>query len=121
PPHGPPPAGYGAPGPSPYPYAYGAPGWPGFVPPAPTEGLAIGAFVTSLVGLLTSGMLLVPILACPVGAVLGHMALRRLEENGKQGRGFALAGVIMGWIGTALLALGTIVLVAVIAAGVASG
>lgn len=114
PPYGPPAGyGYGAPG------AYGAvPAWPGYVPPRPTEGLALGSFVTSLVGLLSASVLFVPILACPVGAVLGHLALRRIAEKGTQGRGLALAGVIIGWIGTALLVLGTIVLVAVIAAGV---
>lgn len=115
--YGPPP-GFGPPGFGPPPgYGYGPPVW---VPPRPTDGLAIGAFTTSLVGLVTAGMLFVPILACPVGAVLGHLALRRIAENGKQGRGYALAGVIIGWVGTAILVLGTIILVAVIAAS-ASG
>jgi len=54
------------------------------------------------------------ILACPVGAVLGHVALRRMAENGKGGRGLALAGIIIGWFGTALVVLGTAILIAVI-------
>jgi hypothetical protein len=57
----------------------------------------------------------ITILACPVGAVLGHVALRRIAENGKQGHGLALAGIIIGWIGTALLVLLTAFVVAVIA------
>ncbi len=128
--YGPPPGGYGAgpppagdgptgayPGPFP-PGAYGYGAWSGYGPPRTTEGLAIGSLVTSLVGLVAASVLFVPILACPVGAVLGHIALRRIAEKGTQGRGLALAGVIVGWVGTALLVLGTILLVAVIAAGV---
>ena len=51
-------------------------------------------------------LLLVSILACPVGAILGHVALRRIGEDGRGGRGLALTGVIVGWVGTALLVLG---------------
>ena len=103
-PYGPPaygPAGYGSP--------YGA---VPFAPRPPTEGLAIGAFVTSLACLVLSFACYFPILGSPVGAILGHIALRRINETGKEGRGFALAGVIIGWIGTALLVLAIVLLVA---------
>lgn len=119
-----PPTAYGAP---PYappyappggPYAYGpsgytGPAWSAHPAATPYDGLAIGSLVTSLVGLVTAFLCFVPILACPVGAVLGHVALRRIAETGKQGRGLALAGIIIGWIATALLVLGTVAFVAV--------
>jgi len=82
--------------------------------------MALASFATSLIGLLTAGMCLLPILACPVGAVLGHVALRRIEREGKQGRGMALAGVIIGWVGTGILVIGTAALIAVIVAGASS-
>lgn len=71
------------------------------VPPAPlaataapgrTDGLAIAALVTGL---------LLP----PVGAVLGPVALRRLERTGRPGRGYAAAGTVVGGIVTALAVL----------------
>lgn len=121
--YGPPAAGYGAP-PSAYgygphsPHGYGyPPGWTPPPPPMPQEGMAMGSFLTSLIGLVLSAACFVPILACPVGAVLGHIALRRIERTGNQGRGLALAGVIIGWIGTAILVIATAVIVAVVATG----
>lgn len=62
--------------------------------PAPvgTDGLAVAALVTSL---------LLP----PVGAVLGPVALRRLERTGRRGRGYAAAGTVIGGIVTALAVL----------------
>lgn len=133
--YGPAPAPYGpAYGPSPY-GAYGGPpvggdaygvplgGYPapvggyGWAPPVRTNGLAIASLITSLVGVVLAAACVVPILACPVGAVLGHVALRRIATSGEQGRGLALAGIIVGWIATGLLAL---VIVAIVALG-ASG
>jgi len=40
--------------------------------------------------------ILVPI----AGAVLGHITLRQIDQNGESGRGLALAAVIIGWVGT---------------------
>lgn len=119
PPGGPAPQGYGGPapygGPVPYgaaPYGYGPP----FVPPPPNEGMALASLLTSVIGLATAAFCYLPILACPVGAVLGHVALGRIARNGTQGRGLALAGVIVGWIGTAIL-VGIVVLVVAVVAG----
>ncbi|WP_291826991.1 DUF4190 domain-containing protein [Candidatus Neomicrothrix sp.] len=41
-----------------------------------------------------------PILLAPVGAIIGHMALNRIKTSGQEGRGLALAGIIIGWFGT---------------------
>lgn len=99
-------------------YGYGAPayGAPVFQPRPPTDGMALGAFLTSLLSLVLTFACGVTIIGCPVGAVLGHVALRRIARNGAEGRGLALAGVIIGWIGTALLVLGIAIFVAVVAA-----
>ena len=85
-----PPQPYGA---QPYgaqPYGYGQ---PPYAPP-PTEGMAIASFVTSTAGLLFFGGL-----PGPVGLGLGIAALRRINTTGKAGRGWAIAGIIVGAVG----------------------
>jgi hypothetical protein len=89
-----PPPPYAAPPP---PYG-GAPGYGGYVAAPPTNGLAIAAMVCALAGLITA-------ISFPVGAILGHVALKQLRERGEQGEGFAKTGIIVGWIGTALMVL----------------
>jgi uncharacterized membrane protein YeaQ/YmgE (transglycosylase-associated protein family) len=54
-----------------------------------TDGFAIAGFVVSL---------LIPI----VGLVLSAVALGRLRKNGQKGRGLAVAGLILGIVGTVL-------------------
>ncbi|MEZ0446629.1 DUF4190 domain-containing protein [Cellulomonas sp. ICMP 17802] len=89
---------YGTPGyeqPTPYgaqPYGYGQPYGQPYVTP-PTEGLAIASFVTSLVGMFLGG------LPGVVGLGLGIAALRRIRVSGKAGRGWAIAGIVIGGIG----------------------
>jgi len=41
-----------------------------------------------------------------VAVVTGHIARRQIRRTGEQGAGFALAGLILGYIGLALMALG---------------
>jgi hypothetical protein len=53
-----------------------------------SSGLGIAAFICSLVGLVTGGLL------CPIGLILGLVAL------GRRPRGFAIAAVIIGFLGT---------------------
>jgi hypothetical protein len=65
------------------------------------NGLGIAGFICSLVGLFTGGLL------CPIGLILSLVAL------GRQPRGFAVAGVILGVIGTCA----GLILVALIAVG----
>ncbi|WP_426594081.1 DUF4190 domain-containing protein [Cellulomonas sp. McL0617] len=102
---------YGAPYGSPYggtPYGPG-PGYPYAAPR--TEPLAIGAMVTSIVGLVVLGGL-----ACPVGLGLGIAALRRVRRNGTQGRGLAIAGIAVGGVGTLYL-IGVIAIVVAVITG----
>jgi len=92
------------------------------VPAAPasdSNGLAIAAFVISLVGLLATGGLL-----SPVGLILGLVALGR-----PAGRGFAIAAIVLGLLGScgiligiiAIIAIGIGLVVALIAVVAASG
>ncbi|QKJ21178.1 DUF4190 domain-containing protein [Microbacterium hominis] len=62
--------------------------------PPKTNALAIVSFVASLVG-----MTLIPFLGSIVGVITGHMALSQLKTSAEQGRGLALAGTIIGWVG----------------------
>jgi hypothetical protein len=91
-----PPAGGGYPPAGGGPYPYGSAPYPG--PHAPgTDGVSIAALVTSLLGMNV------------VAVVLGILGLRRTKKNGTQGRGLALAGLI----------LGALELVAVVVVGIA--
>ncbi|MEV5002250.1 DUF4190 domain-containing protein [Nocardioides sp. LML1-1-1.1] len=90
---------------------YGQPyGGYAYTPPAPTNGMAIASLVISIAGLLVC-------CGAPsvVGAILGHVARKQINERGESGAGLALAGIIVGWI-----AFGFFVVVATIY-GVALG
>ncbi|MGH7734201.1 MAG: DUF4190 domain-containing protein [Gemmatimonadales bacterium] len=116
-----PPYGY------PSPYQAGPPGYGGQmgypspydpyrVPPSDTNGLAIGSLVTSIAGVvlgipltfLCYVGLLIPI----VGIVLGAVALNQINRTNQQGRGLAIAGIVVGAITVVLL---VVLLIAVIA------
>jgi hypothetical protein len=99
---------YGAPYPPSNPY--GPPAGYGYQPPKPTNGLAIGSMVTSIAGAVFLCLYGVGGIVGLVGAILGHVAMRQIKANDQNGRGMALAGVIVGWIAFALM----IVIVAVI-------
>ncbi len=108
PPHPPPPY----PGPMPY---WGHPGPPGYplgypypadpydpyrpMRPPGTNGKAIAALVTSLVGLLFCGL---PSIA---GLILGFIAIRETRQTGQDGYGMALAGAIIGGLAVAFWVL----------------
>lgn len=80
------PAGYAQPYSAQYAQPY-APS-PGYAPVGPTSGMAIASLVCSLLGI---GL---------VGVILGHLALNEINKsNGyTQGRGLAIAGLIIGYL-----------------------
>ena len=123
---GPPQQPYGQPQGQPYGQPYGQPqgqpygqyppygqppGQPvyGFAPQKPTNGLAIASLVVSIVS-ITAFCGLTSI----VGAILGHVARKQVRERDEQGAGLALGGIIVGWLGVALL-VGVVALVVVAA------
>ena len=102
----PPPGGYGYPGPQPG--GYPPPGL-GYPPQsAGTNGMAIAALVSSLLGWVCA---IGPIL----GVIFGFVALSQIKKTGQSGRGMALAGIIIGFVVIAIMVV-YLVLVVVFAA-----
>lgn len=62
------------------------------------SGLAIAAFVTSLATIIvTAGFLSF------IGSILGHVSLSKMKKSGStENRGLAVAGIIIGWVSTAI-------------------
>jgi len=110
PPAGPPPA----PTPPPAPPAYGQqPGGYGYQSTPRTNGLAIASLVLGIA----------QIFLCIIGGILalvfGYISRRQIDESGgtQGGRGMAIAGIILGWIG---IGLGIAYIVVIIIAAIAS-
>ena len=81
-----------APGAAVVPAAYAAP----VAPAVPTNGKATASMVLGILGLVIL-YLIGPILAL----VFGHQAKNEIDASGgtQGGRGMAVAGIVMGWIG----------------------
>lgn len=88
-PFAPPPAYQGFPAPPPYGGAYRP------YPNTSDSGLATGALVCSVLGLVTC------VLAIP-GIVMGHVALAKANRNEAGGRTMALSAVVVGYVMAAL-------------------
>lgn len=97
---------YGQPG-TPF-NAYGQPAYYG-VPPEP-KGLSIASLCCGIAAFVGLGFFLLPQLAA---VILGHMALKR-EPAGK---GMAIAGLVMGYVGIALAILVIVLIVVGLAIG----
>ncbi|MET1063915.1 MAG: DUF4190 domain-containing protein [Arthrobacter sp.] len=97
---------YGQPG-TPF-NAYGQPAYYG-VPPEP-KGLSIASLCCGIAAFVGLGFFLLPQLAA---VILGHMALKR-EPSGK---GMAIAGLVMGYVGIVLAILVIVLIVAGLAIG----
>ncbi|MEV1142547.1 DUF4190 domain-containing protein [Micromonospora sp. NPDC049799] len=76
---------------------YGVHGY-GYAPQQKTNGLAIAALVLALVGVGSC-------ITAPIGAILGHVARKQIQQTGEGGEGMAKAAIIVGWILTGLLGL----------------
>jgi len=85
-----------------YPQPYYPPQY--YAPPPPWNGLAIAGFVISLVPYLWW-----------LGAILSGVALSQIRRSGEQGRGLALAGLIIGCVITGIILI-VFLLVGIIAA-----
>jgi hypothetical protein len=89
---------YASPGTPPYPSPYGAGQPPGPAPgepspyeaprPAGTDGVAIASLVTGILGLAL------------VAVGLGIAGLVRIKKSGRSGKGLAIAGIVLGALGT---------------------
>lgn len=92
-----PPVGYQPP--PGYPPGYGQPQWGA---PPKNEGMAVGALVCGIIGTLCGVIGCFGVVIGPVAIVLGVVARRRIRDNGgfTRGDGLALAGIVLGIIGT---------------------
>lgn len=80
-----------------------APGYAQAPATAPTNTMAIVSMISSIIGWFAFGSL------CIVGVILGHISLKQLKTSGEGGRGMALTGLIMGYIGIAGWVIGLII------------
>lgn len=82
-----------------YPAPYPAAAMPGGYPSAPkTNGLAIASLVCSILGLFCC------FTALP-GVILGHMATSQIKRTGEDGKGLAVAGLVVGYLGMGIVVL----------------
>ena len=93
------------------PPAYGYAPPPGFPPPAPypvrpkANGLALTAMILGILG-ITAGLCLLFFPVLPILAVVfGHVGLAQTRRTGAPGRGYAITGLVTGYIGIALAIL----------------
>lgn len=93
----PPPVGWTPPPSAGYPaQGYGYP--PPYQQPS-TNGMAIASMVLGILWLYWIGSIL--------ALIFGYVAKRQIDESGgrQQGRGMAIAGIALGWVGVGFLAL----------------
>ena len=91
------------PAPTPYTPAYTP------APGAKTNVLAIVSLITSILGF---GL---------VGVITGHIGLGQIKRTGESGRGLALAGLIIGYIGIAIALILVVIWGLIFAAAISTG
>jgi hypothetical protein len=91
---------------------------PGYLHPAPSNGLGIAALVLGILAILFAFIPIVGIASYPlaiVGVVLGLVGLGRVR-TGRSSRGITLAGLIASVLGLVLVIVSTVVYVSAISA-----
>ncbi|MEU6340625.1 DUF1707 and DUF4190 domain-containing protein [Streptomyces sp. NPDC046977] len=78
--------------------------------PAPPPGANAKAVAALICGI---GGVFLGLTALPA-IVLGHLARREIRRTGEQGDGFALGGLVLGYVVTALLLLVTVLVVVLV-------
>ena len=81
-------------------YSVPVPGYPS--PVRPTNGMAIGSLVCALIGFSLPAV------------IMGHVARAQVRARNEAGDGLAVAGLVIGWIGTALWTLVLVVPIALV-------
>ncbi|KUI41457.1 cyclophilin [Mycobacterium sp. IS-1590] len=89
--------------PQPPPYGGYSLGYAPYPPPRQTNSLAVAALVCAFV-------------FAPLGIVFGHVSLSQIKKSGEEGRGLAIAGLVIGYLVTILAVLVVVVSVVVLAA-----
>ena len=82
--------------------------------PRPTSGSATAALILGICGLIVC-----PLICSVLALVFGYRARGDIDASGGRldGRGQAVAGIVLGWVGIALCVLGVLLFVALIAIG----
>lgn len=96
--------------------AYGQPAAAYGQPARKTNVLAIVSLIASIAGFVIAWGI-----GSIVGIICGHISLSQIKKTGEEGRGLAVAGLIVGYIGLALAILSVIVIAIVFGAIAASG
>lgn len=79
------------------PPAYGAPAYTPYPSTPKANVLAIVSLIASI-----AGFVFLPFIGSVAGVITGHISLRQLRTSGEGGRGMAIAGTVVGWVGVAL-------------------
>jgi hypothetical protein len=77
--------------------------------PARTNPLAVGSLACGIGQVFLGPLPTIPAI------VLGHMARREIRRTGEDGMGLATAGLVLGWIGAALVVLACLFVVMLVA------
>lgn len=98
-----------SPGPQPHPAAQPYSGAQPYVQPRPASGLSVTSLVTGIAGIVLSWTF-VMLLASIAAVITGHMALIQLRRSPTVGgRGMAIAGLILGYVGVAIIAFSVLI------------
>lgn len=82
-----------------------------FLPaPPPTNSKAVGSLVCGVLTTMTAGLTGIP------AVILGHSARSEIRRSGEGGDGYAMAGLILGWISIAGWAMFILLMIALSAA-----
>jgi uncharacterized protein YacL len=99
-------------------------------PPAPSYGSApaydacapsYGAPAAQKTNVLAIVSLVSAFFISIVGIITGHIALSQIKKTGEQGRGLAIAGLIIGYVGLVIGIIVAIVWFVIIGAAISSG
>ncbi|MFC0866263.1 DUF4190 domain-containing protein [Sphaerimonospora cavernae] len=86
---------------------YGSPsgyGYPAYTPPGRTTGFAIASLILGLTWICWLGSIL--------AVIFGHVALSQNRNRGAGGKGLAITGLVLGYIGTVTLVISIAVAIA---------
>jgi hypothetical protein len=78
--------------------------YPAYAVPQSTNGMAIASMVLGILWLYWIGSIL--------ALIFGYVALNQIRERNQGGRGMAIAGIVLGWVGVGALILFVIILIA---------
>ena len=76
---------------------------PQYAPEKKTNVMSIISMISSIVGLFTFGIL------CLLGVILGHVSLNQIKRTNEGGKGMAITGLVVGYIGIVGWIIGMII------------